>query len=50
MLHKGKIVYDLSGDEKKRLKVNDLLSLFEEIRRKELIDPSTAEMVARYYV
>jgi len=50
MLHNGKIVYDFSEDEKKRLKVNDLLALFEEIRRKEQVDISTAEMVARYYI
>ena len=50
MLHQGKIVHDFSGRDKERLKVNDLLALFEEIRRKEQIDPSTAEMVAKYYI
>lgn len=50
MLHDGKIIYDFTEDEKKRLKVNDLLALFEDIRRKEQVDISTAEMMARHYI
>ena len=30
MMHEGKIIYDVSGEEKKRLHVSDLLSKFEE--------------------
>lgn len=29
MMHEGKIIYDISGDEKKNLKVSDLLAKFE---------------------
>jgi putative ABC transport system ATP-binding protein len=50
MLHNGKIVYDIKGEEKKRIKTGDLLALFDEIRRKEQIDPTTAEMLMRNYV
>jgi putative ABC transport system ATP-binding protein len=50
MMHQGKIVYDFAGEEKKRLKVNDLLALFDEIRRKEQIDPSIAELLIKEYV
>ncbi len=50
MMHNGKIVYDFEGDDKKRLKVNDLLSLFDEIRRKEQINLSTAEMLEKNYI
>ena len=50
LLHKGSIVYDFSGQEKQRLKSNDLLSLFDEIRRKEQIDPAAAEMFKQLYV
>jgi putative ABC transport system ATP-binding protein len=50
MLHQGKIVYDFSEDEKQRLKVGDLLSLFEEIRRKEQIDQTLAGIVDAYYI
>jgi len=50
MMHKGKIAYDFQGEDKKRLKVNDLLAIFDEIRRKEQIDNSVAEMLEANYV
>ena len=50
MMHQGRIKYDFSGTEKKRLKVADLLSLFDELRRKDQIDPAVAELLARNYV
>ncbi|NCD42563.1 MAG: ATP-binding cassette domain-containing protein [Bacteroidia bacterium] len=50
MMHQGKIVYDFRGSDKQRLKVNDLLALFDEIRRKEQIDPSVAELLRKEYV
>jgi putative ABC transport system ATP-binding protein len=50
MLHNGRIVYDFKGQEKQRLKSNDLLSLFDEIRRKEQIDTTAAEMIRQLYV
>lgn len=50
MMHQGKIVYDFKGEDKKRLKVNDLLSLFDEIRRKDLIDPAVAVLLQKNYV
>ena len=30
MMHEGRIIYDVSGDEKKNLKVSDLLAKFEQ--------------------
>jgi putative ABC transport system ATP-binding protein len=50
MMHQGKVVYDFSGDDKKRLKVADLLALFDEIRRKEQIDPTVSEFLKANYV
>ncbi len=50
MMHQGKIVYDFSGDDKKRLKVADLLALFDEIRRKDQIDPTVSEFLKVNYV
>lgn len=50
LLHKGRIVYDFKGQEKKRLKSNDLLALFDEIRKKEQIDPAAAEMFSNFYI
>ena len=31
MMHEGRIIYDVSGEEKKRLTVEDLLHKFEEV-------------------
>jgi len=50
MMHHGKIAYDFKGDDKKRLKVNDLLALFDELRRKDNIDPAVASLIEEYYV
>ncbi len=50
MMHQGQIKYDFSGEEKKRLKVPDLLSLFDELRRKDQIDSAVAELLMREYV
>ncbi len=35
MMHEGKIIYDVSGEEKKKLQVSDLLNKFEEASGKE---------------
>lgn len=50
MMHQGKVAYDFKGEEKKRLKVNDLLSLFDELRRKDNIDPAVAALLEASYV
>lgn len=50
MMHQGKIRYDFRGEDKKRLKVPDLLSLFDELRRKDQIDHSVAELLMSNYV
>ena len=50
MMHQGQIKYDFKGEEKKRLKVPDLLALFDELRRKEQIDNAVAELLLNEYV
>jgi len=50
MMHQGRIKYDFRGEEKKRLKVPDLLSLFDELRRKDQIDNGVAELLVGNYV
>jgi putative ABC transport system ATP-binding protein len=47
MMHRGRPIYDVSGDDKKRVRPVDLLERFEELRRSELLD---AEMLERAYV
>jgi putative tryptophan/tyrosine transport system ATP-binding protein len=50
MMHQGKVAYDFSGEDKKRLKVNDLLTLFDELRQKDNIDPAVAVLLEEYYI
>jgi len=50
MMHKGEILHDFQGAEKRRLRVNDLLMRFEEVRRADLLDESAADMLRRNYV
>ncbi len=50
MMHQGRIIHDLHGAEKRRLRVDDLLARFEEVRRGEQLDESAAELLKRAYV
>ena len=50
MMHRGCIVKDFRGAEKSRIRVNDLLARFEEVRRADQLDETTAEMLRRTYV
>jgi putative tryptophan/tyrosine transport system ATP-binding protein len=38
MLHRGSIIHDFSGDEKRCLKTQELMELFEEVRRRESLE------------
>ncbi|MGH9384281.1 MAG: ABC transporter ATP-binding protein [Vicinamibacterales bacterium] len=50
MMHRGAIVHDFRGADKRRLRVNDLLGRFEDLRRADLLDESAADMLRRNYV
>lgn len=50
MLNRGRIAYDFSGTEKSRLRSEDLVDRFEEIRRRELLDESAARMLQEHYI
>ena len=50
MMHRGRMIADFSGVEKQRLRANDLLARFEDVRRREQLDPSAAEMLRRTFV
>jgi len=50
MMHQGRVLYDFSGAEKRRLRVDDLLARFEEVRQRDQLDESAAEMLAGQYV
>jgi putative ABC transport system ATP-binding protein len=50
MFHKGRIVRDYAGAEKARLRPDDLLAQFDDVRRMDQLDPSAAEMLRAGYV
>src|SRR6266571_2622886 len=50
MMHRGEVIHDFRGAEKQRLRANDLLNRFDEVRRAEQLDESAADMLRRLYV
>lgn len=50
MMHRGRVLHDVRGAEKRRLRPSDLLARFEDLRRTELLDESAAEMLKQAYV
>lgn len=50
MMHKGRVLHDFPATAKRRLRVDDLLARFEDVRRRELLDESAAEWLRRSYV
>jgi len=50
MMHRGEVLHDLRGKERARVRPEDLLHRFEEVRRREQLDPATAEMLRLNYV
>ena len=47
---KGAVIHDFRGAEKQRLRANDLLNRFEDVRRADQLDESAADMLRRLYV
>src|SRR5512135_1699868 len=50
MMHQGKVLLNLGGAQKKRVRPEELLARFEEVRRSDLLDESASEMLACCYV
>jgi len=50
MMHKGRILHDLEGSERARIRPEDLLRRFEDVRRREQLDNEVAEMLEASYV
>jgi len=38
MLHQGKVVLDVAGEERKGMQIADLLAMFEQVRGEEITD------------
>jgi putative tryptophan/tyrosine transport system ATP-binding protein len=50
IMHRGVVAYDLGGAQKRRTRVEDLLTRFEELRRTDLLDDSAADLLLRRYI
>ena len=50
MMHRGRIIQEFKGAEKRRTRVDDLLARFEEVRRADQLDETAAEMLERSYI
>jgi putative ABC transport system ATP-binding protein len=50
MMHRGQVVHDFRGAEKRRLRSEDLIDRFDEIRRREQLDEGAAAMLRELYV
>ncbi len=50
MMHRGEIIRDFTGGEKRRQRPNDLLAHFDEVRRRELLDQGAADLLREMYV
>jgi putative tryptophan/tyrosine transport system ATP-binding protein len=50
MMHGGRVIHDFSGPGKRRLRVDDLLDYFEQVRNADLLDDSAAGLLSREYV
>jgi putative ABC transport system ATP-binding protein len=50
MMHRGRIIQEFKGAEKRRTRVDDLLARFEEVRRADQLDETAAEMLERTYI
>jgi putative ABC transport system ATP-binding protein len=50
MVHQGRVIFDVSGARKHRLRPNDLLEKFEELRRSDQLDETAAQLLREVYV
>src|SRR5512136_2479493 len=50
IMHKGTVAYRFAGADKQRLGVDDLLAKFEELRRREMLDETAAELLRESYI
>jgi len=50
MMHGGRVIHDLCGAEKRRLRVEHVLGRFDEVRRAEQLDERAAQMLRERYV
>jgi putative ABC transport system ATP-binding protein len=49
MMHQGLIVEDFRDEQKRRIRIPDLIETFDRIAKRELFDESTADLLAKQY-
>ncbi|MEM1057949.1 MAG: ATP-binding cassette domain-containing protein [Verrucomicrobiota bacterium] len=50
MMHRGRVIHDFRGADKLRMRVDDLLARFEEVRRRDQLDEHAAQLLGVQYV
>lgn len=50
MMNRGQVLHDFRGAEKRRLRPEDLIDRFDEVRRREQLDESAAAMLRENYI
>jgi putative ABC transport system ATP-binding protein len=50
MMNQGRILADIAGPDRRRIRAEDLVRRFEEIRREEQLDVSAAVMLRELFV
>ncbi len=50
ILNKGSVAYRFDGADKQRLRVDDLLARFEDLRRREMLDETAADLLRKTYI
>ena len=49
MMHRGQIIEDFRDERKRRIRVPDLMGIFDRVQKRELFDQSVAEMLEKQY-
>lgn len=50
IMNKGSVAYRFEGADKQRLRVEDLLARFEDLRRREMLDETVAALLRETYI
>jgi putative ABC transport system ATP-binding protein len=50
MMHQGRIVEDYQHEQKRRVRIPDLMAAFDRIRKRELFDESVALLLDQHYL
>lgn len=49
-VHKGEIIHDIVGAQKSSLRVSDLLDRFNDVRRRDQLDETSANVLQKRYI